>query len=79
VVVEPPTPAAPTVDGATEEAAGVAGLVPGLTAAEDCIGPFYNADARMSIIYHVIPHVIDGNYSGERQWYQNRFKPTPPA
>lgn len=57
MVVEPPPPAAPTVDGATEEAAGVAGLVPGLTAAdavEDCIGPFYNADVRMSIIYHVL-------------------------
>lgn len=50
MVVGPPPPAAPAVDAAT----GVAGLVPGLTAAaDDCVGPFYNADVRMSIIYHV--------------------------
>lgn len=56
MVAGPPPPAAPAVDEATEGAAGVAGLVPDLTAAaavDDCVGPFYNADVRMSIIYHV--------------------------
>lgn len=51
--VNPPPPAAPAAD-TPEGAAGVAGVVPGLTvtaAVDDCAVPFYNADMKMAIIY----------------------------
>ncbi len=52
VVVKPPPPAAPAEDAPE----GAAGVVPGLivtAAVDDCVGPFYNADVKMAIIYHV--------------------------